>query len=65
MSVILHSLSLVLPTEVMADGLSLPTTMTFLSQNDILVLENDKGTVMRVIGGEVRTSALVGCQCGN
>ena len=33
-------------SEVVAEGLALPTTMAFLSQNDILVLEKDKGTVM-------------------
>ncbi|MGB7883853.1 MAG: hypothetical protein WBL44_14085, partial [Nitrososphaeraceae archaeon] len=46
-------------TEVVADGLSLPTTMAFLSQNDILVLEKDKGTVMRVIDGEVQPQPLL------
>ncbi|MGH9964700.1 MAG: PQQ-dependent sugar dehydrogenase [Nitrososphaeraceae archaeon] len=60
-------------TEVVADGLSLPTTMAFLSQNDILVLEKDKGTVMRVIGGEVQPQPLLDvsvateverCMCG-
>ena len=40
--------------EVVADGLSLPTTMAFLSQNDMLVLEKDKGTVMRVIDGQLQ-----------
>ena len=59
--------------EVVADGLSLPTTMAFLSQNDILVLEKDKGTVMRVIDGEVQPQPLLDvnvateverCMCG-
>lgn len=60
-------------TEVVADGLSLPTTMAFLSQNDILVLEKDKGTVMRVIDGVVQPEPLLDvnvateverCMCG-
>lgn len=59
--------------EVVADGLSLPTTMAFLSQDDILVLEKDKGTVMRVIDGEVQPQPLLDvsvateverCMCG-
>lgn len=59
--------------EVVADGLSLPTTMAFLSQNDILVLEKDKGTVMRVMDGEVQPQPLLDvnvateverCMCG-
>ena len=60
-------------SEVVAEGLSLPTTMAFLSQNDILVLEKDKGTVMRVINGEVQPAPLLDvnvateverCMCG-
>jgi glucose/arabinose dehydrogenase len=59
--------------EVIAEGLTLPTTMAFLSQNDILVLEKDKGTVMRVINGEVQPQPLLDvnvateverCMCG-
>jgi aldose sugar dehydrogenase len=60
-------------SEVVAEGLTLPTTMAFLSQNDILVLEKDKGTVMRVINGEVQPAPLLDvsvateverCMCG-
>ena len=60
-------------SEVVAEGLSLPTTMAFLSQNDIQVLEKDKGTVMRVINGEVQPAPLLDvnvateverCMCG-
>jgi glucose/arabinose dehydrogenase len=59
--------------EVVAEGLTLPTTMAFLSQNDILVLEKDKGTVMRVINGEVQPQPVLDvnvateverCMCG-
>ena len=60
-------------SEVVAEGLTLPTTMAFLSQNDILVLEKDKGTVMRVIDGVVQPEPLLDvnvateverCMCG-
>jgi glucose/arabinose dehydrogenase len=60
-------------SEVVAEGLALPTTMAFLSQNDILVLEKDKGTVIRVINGEVQPQPLLDvnvateverCMCG-
>ncbi|MGA7370244.1 MAG: PQQ-dependent sugar dehydrogenase [Nitrososphaeraceae archaeon] len=60
-------------SEVVAEGLALPTTMAFLSQNDILVLEKDKGTVMRVIDGVVQSEPLLDvnvateverCMCG-
>ena len=60
-------------SEVVAEGLSLPTTMAFLSQNDILVLEKDKGTVMRIIDGEIQPQPLLDvnvateverCMCG-
>ncbi|HZD35812.1 MAG TPA: PQQ-dependent sugar dehydrogenase [Nitrososphaeraceae archaeon] len=59
--------------EVVADGLSLPTTMAFLSQDDILVLEKDKGTIMRVVDGVVQPEPLLDvnvateverCMCG-
>jgi glucose/arabinose dehydrogenase len=40
-------------TELVASGLTLPTTMTFIDNNDILVLEKEKGTVVRIINGRV------------
>lgn len=46
-------------SEVVAEGLTLPTTMAFLSQSDILVLEKDKGTVMRVRDGVVQPQPLL------
>ncbi|MGH9953839.1 MAG: PQQ-dependent sugar dehydrogenase, partial [Nitrososphaeraceae archaeon] len=58
---------------VVAEGLALPTTMAFLSQNDILVLEKDKGTVMRIINGEIQPQPVLDvnvateverCMCG-
>jgi glucose/arabinose dehydrogenase len=37
--------------EMVAEGLENPTTMAFLGQDDILVLEKDKGTVRRIVDG--------------
>lgn len=42
-----------LKAELVASGLTLPTTMTFIDNNDILVLEKENGTVMRIINGTV------------
>ena len=59
--------------EVVAEGLMLPTAMAFLSQNDFLVLEKDKGTVMRIIDGDLQPEPLLDvnvateverCMCG-
>src|SRR5215211_6063680 len=38
---------------VSSDGLELPTSMAFLSPDDILVLEKDKGTVQRIVNGKL------------
>ncbi len=38
-----------LKVEEVVQGLELPTTMAFLGPDDFLVLEKDKGTVMRVV----------------
>ena len=48
-----------LKSEVVADGLSLPTSMAFLSPNDILVLEKDKGTVRMITNGKVITEPIL------
>jgi glucose/arabinose dehydrogenase len=42
-----------LEVEQVAEGLQLPTTMAFLGPNDILVLEKDKGTVQRIVSGNI------------
>jgi glucose/arabinose dehydrogenase len=39
--------------EKVADGLESPTTFAFIGPNDILVLEKDKGTVLRILDGNV------------
>src|ERR1041384_4234553 len=42
-----------LKVEQVVKGLDLPTTMAFLGPDDFLVLEKDKGTVMRVLNGKI------------
>jgi aldose sugar dehydrogenase len=62
-----------LKVEEVVRGLDLPTTMAFLGPNDILVLEKDKGTVQRIINGEILPEPLLDvnvatsverCMCG-
>jgi hypothetical protein len=40
------------------DGLSNPTGLTFLGQDDFLVIEEDTGKVKRVIDGEITQTLL-------
>jgi glucose/arabinose dehydrogenase len=42
-----------LRVEPVAGGLELPTSMAFLGPDDILVLEKEKGTVQRIVNGEM------------
>jgi hypothetical protein len=62
-----------LKVEVVAEGLSLPTTMAFLGPNDILVLEKENGTVRRILNGELLPEPILDvnvagwnerCMCG-
>jgi aldose sugar dehydrogenase len=62
-----------LKVQVIANGLSLPTSMAFLGPNDILVLEKDKGTVIRILDGKMIQQPLLDvnvatqierCMCG-
>ena len=39
--------------EKVTDGLESPTAFAFVAPNDILVLEKDKGTVLRILDGKV------------
>jgi aldose sugar dehydrogenase len=48
-----------LRTEVAVDGLEFPTTAAFVGPNDILVLEKEKGTVLRIIDGKRLTEPLL------
>lgn len=45
--------------ETVATGLKFPTDMAFLSDDDILVLEKDNGTVRRIVNGTVLQSPLL------
>ena len=42
-----------LEVEQVVEGLELSTTMAFLGLNDVLVLEKDKGTVQRIVSGNI------------
>src|SRR5205823_2590092 len=42
-----------LKVEVVFKGLQFPTSMAFLSPNDILVLEKNNGTVQRIVNGQI------------
>lgn len=42
-----------LKIEEIVEGLSLPTTMAFLGQDDILILEKDQGTIRRILDGRL------------
>jgi aldose sugar dehydrogenase len=54
-----------LTTEIVAEGLQLPTTMAFLGPADILVLEKDKGTVKRITDGQVQVEPLLDVNVAN
>jgi len=62
-----------LDIELVVEGLEFPTTMAFLGPDDILVLEKDKGTVLRIINNSVLGKPLLNvnvntekevCMCG-
>ena len=48
-----YSEELRLESEVVFSGLEFPTAMAFLGSDDILVLEQGKGTVQRILHGEI------------
>jgi aldose sugar dehydrogenase len=54
-----------LAVEKVADGLTLPTTMAFLDENRILVLEKDNGTVRMVENGELKSEPLLDVAVAN
>ena len=45
--------------EVVATGLAQPTTMAFIADNDILVLQKANGQVRRIIGGVVQAAPVL------
>lgn len=54
-----------LQVEVIADDLEFPTSMAFLDDNDILVLEKDTGIVHRVIDGELQDDPALDVEVAN
>jgi aldose sugar dehydrogenase len=54
-----------LKTQVVAEGLDTPTTMSFLGPNDFLVLEKNKGTVIRVVNGSVSDKPVLDVNVAN
>ena len=54
-----------LKVEQVVDGLELPTTMAFLGPDDFLVLEKDKGTVMRVLNGKILDNPILDVKVAN
>jgi aldose sugar dehydrogenase len=54
-----------LKAEVVAQGLATPTTMAFLGPDDLLVLEKDKGTVMRIVNGIISEKPLLDVDVAN
>jgi glucose/arabinose dehydrogenase len=54
-----------LKVELVFEGLELPTSMAFLGPDDILVLEKDKGTVQRIVNGEMLPEPLLDVNVAN
>jgi aldose sugar dehydrogenase len=54
-----------LKVEQVAYGLDTPTTMAFLGPSDFLVLEKDKGTVLRVTNGTISDKPLLDVNVAN
>jgi aldose sugar dehydrogenase len=54
-----------LEIELVAGGLELPTTMAFLGPDDFIVLEKDKGTVLRVTNGIISNKSLLDVNVAN
>lgn len=54
-----------LKVEQVVEGLQAPTTMAFLGMDDFLVLEKDKGTVIRVINGNILDEPVVDVKVAN
>ena len=54
-----------LVAEKIAGGFESPTTFAFIAPNDILVLEKDKGTVLRILNGEILSEPLLNVNVAN
>jgi len=48
-----------LKVELIVKGLDVPTSMAFLGPNDILVLEKNTGSVVRIVDGEILKKPLL------
>jgi aldose sugar dehydrogenase len=54
-----------LVAEKVAGDLENPTALAFIGPNDILVLEKDKGTILRILDGEVLSEPLIHVNVAN
>src|SRR5918995_1402057 len=54
-----------LMVEKIAEGLANPTGIAFISSNDILVIEKNKGTVLRILNGEILPGPLLDVKVAN
>jgi glucose/arabinose dehydrogenase len=54
-----------LNVQVVAEGLKFPTTMAFLGPDDILVLEKNNGTVMRILNGNILSEPVLDVNVAN
>ena len=54
-----------LKVEIVAEGITFPTSMAFLGKDDILVLEKNTGAVKRVINGNVQRDPLLDLDVAN
>ena len=54
-----------LKVEQVVNGLETPTTMAFLGPDDFLVLEKDKGTVLRVLNGKILDEPILDVNVAN
>jgi aldose sugar dehydrogenase len=54
-----------LEVEVLFKGLKFPTSMAFLSPNDLLVLEKDNGTVWRITNGTISKKPMLDVNVAN
>jgi glucose/arabinose dehydrogenase len=54
-----------LKLQVVAQGLTLPTTMAFLGQNDFLVLEKDTGIIKRITNGKALSTPIFDATVAN
>ena len=54
-----------LKIEEVVNGLEAPTTMAFLGPDDFLILEKDKGTVLRVVNGNILDKPLLDVNVAN